>query len=65
MLHEGIYVVLKNGYALEKNKVGLYSIQRVGTLASYQVHSERYGKTYSELFRELDPAIAKFVELSS
>ncbi len=64
-LHEACYVSLVNGIILEKNRVVLSKLNRIGTLKPYQVYSDRNGKTYTELFSEIDPAVEKFLEISS
>lgn len=64
-LHESLCLAVKNGVVLEKNKVILSTIHRIGKLGSFQIWSERFGKTYTEIYKELDPAIIKFLELSS
>ena len=64
-LHDSLYHAVQNGIVIEKNRVVLCNISALGTLRRFQVHSDRASKYYSEIFQEIDPAITKFLELSS
>lgn len=63
-LQDLYFFTVSNGVDLEKGRTRLSTLNRVGTLAKYQVYSERNGKIFSEIYKEIDPAVAKFIELT-
>lgn len=57
------YFTVLSGVTIEKNKVILSTIRSLAG-PRYQVWSERYGKTVTEAFKEVDPAVSLFIKLS-
>jgi hypothetical protein len=63
-LQDILYYAVCAGVNLEKNRTTLHYIPSVGDIRRYQVECNRKGTFYSECFREIDPAVRKFLELS-
>lgn len=65
LIKEAYAIAIENGATIEKNRVTLCSIPSIGKITRYQVWSNRTRTEFHSVYLELEPALLKFIELSS
>lgn len=62
---ECYFIAVADGATVERNRVTICSIPSLGNITRYQVYTNQRGQDFCKMYKEIDAAVDKFMELSS